>query len=180
MDQRHRIHLLMRSVGAISQMRRATAVVALSLTLGVLVLGCASDSDSATAASSTTVTPATVAASSAKPESSLLLDKQPSTVLDQLVTYPSGAQAQISSAVLTFAPGASTGLHRHDTPLYVYVLEGTITVTYDGGVVKEYTAGHAILEAVGTAHNGANLTDAPVKLLVVNIGAEGMVNTVSL
>jgi hypothetical protein len=29
-------------------------------------------------------------------------------------------------------------------------------------------------------YNGANLTDAPVKLLVVNMGAEGVANTVSL
>jgi quercetin dioxygenase-like cupin family protein len=158
-------------------MRRAGSVVALSIATAALVLGCSnsSASDSGTAATSTSIVTA-----AGKPESSVLLDKQSSTVLDQLLTYPSGAQAQISSAVLTFAPGALTGLHRHDTPLYVYVIEGTITVTYDGGVVKEYTAGHAILEAVGTAHNGANLTDAPVKLLVVNIGAEGIVNTVSL
>ena len=82
--------------------------------------------------------------------------------------------------MLTFAPGASTGLHKHDAPLYVYVLEGTITVTYEGGIVKNYSAGSAILEAVGTAHNGENRTDQTVKLLVVNMGAEGVTNTVSL
>jgi quercetin dioxygenase-like cupin family protein len=117
-----------------------------------------------------------VVSASTKPQSSPLLDKQTTTVLDQLLTYPSSGQAQVSSAVLTFAPGATTGMHRHDAPLYMYVLEGTITVTYEGGVVKEYSAGQAILEAVGTAHNGANLTDAPVKLLVVNMGAEGVAN----
>jgi len=47
-------------------------------------------------------------------------------------------------------------------------------------VLKAYSAGEAILEAVGTAHNGTNLTDAPVRLLVVNMGAEGVADTVSL
>lgn len=157
-------------------MRRTVAVLGLAL-IGLLAIGCSGGSDSDAAAPSTTTTAVAVPG---KPQSSPLLDKQSSTVLDQVLTYPGGSQAQVSSAVLTFAPGATTGLHRHDAPLYVYVLEGTITVTYDGGVVKEYTAGQAILEAVGTAHNGTNLTDAPVKLLVVNIGAEGVANTVSL
>jgi len=167
----------MPAMRTVSKMRRATPIAGLALGLGILLLGC-SDSPSSDTAATTTTTSAVV--TSSKPESSLLLDKQAQTVLDQLLTYPSVGQAQVSSAVLTFAPGATTGLHRHDAPLYVYVLEGTITVTYDGGVVKDYSAGQAILEAVGTAHNGTNLTDAPVKLLVVNMGAEGVANTVTL
>jgi quercetin dioxygenase-like cupin family protein len=143
------------------------------MALAVSLVGCSSDSSSST---STT----TAAATAGKPESSVVLNKQAQTVLDQLLQYPNGSQAQVSSAVLTFAPGASTGLHKHEAPLYVYVLEGTITVTYDGGIVKEYSAGSAILEAVGTPHNGENKTDKPVRLLVVNMGAEGVANSVTL
>jgi quercetin dioxygenase-like cupin family protein len=151
-------------------------VLALSLSLGLVAVGCSSDSS--TASSSTTAS--SVAATNGKPQSSVVLDKQAQTVLDQLLQYPIGTQAQVSSAVLTFAPGASTGLHEHEAPLYVYVLEGTITVTYEGGIVKEYSQGSAILEAMGVAHNGENKTDKPVRLLVVNIGAEGVANTVTL
>jgi len=149
--------------------------IALSLSLGLVAVGCSSDSSS-----STSTTTSTAAATNGKPQSSVVLDKQAQTVLDQLLQYPIGTQAQVSSAVLTFAPGASTGLHKHEAPLYVYVLEGTITVTYEGGIVKEYSQGSAILEAVGVAHNGENKTDKPVKLLVVNMGAEGVANTVTL
>jgi len=150
-------------------------VLALSLSLGLVAVGCSSDSSS-----SSSTTTSTAAATNGKPQSSVVLDKQAQTVLDQLLQYPIGTQAQVSSAVLTFAPGASTGLHKHEAPLYVYVLEGTITVTYEGGIVKEYSQGSAILEAVGVAHNGENKTDKPVKLLVVNMGAEGVANTVTL
>jgi quercetin dioxygenase-like cupin family protein len=150
-------------------------LIALAIAVGVLAAGCSSDSS--TAGSTTT---SSAPATGGKPQSSTILDKQAQTVLDQLLQYPTGSQAQVSSAVLTFAPGASTGLHKHEAPLYVYVLEGTITVTYDGGVVKNYSEGSAILEAVGTAHNGENRTDKPVKLLVVNMGAEGVANTVTL
>lgn len=151
--------------------------LALTLSLGLLSVGCSSGGASTDSAPSTAVT---AEAGSGKPEVSSVLDKQAQTVLDQLLQYPIGSQAQVSSAVLTIAPGVSTGLHKHDAPMYVYVLEGTITVTYEGGIVKEFTAGSAIIEAVGTAHNGENKTDTPVKLLVVNIGAEGVANTVTL
>lgn len=149
--------------------------IAAALTFGVVAIGCSSDSSS-----SSSTTTSTVAAASGKPQSSVVLDKQAQTVLDQLLQYPTGSQAQVSSAVLTIAPGVSTGLHKHDAPMYAYILEGTLTVTYEGGIVKEYSAGSAILEAVGTPHNGENKTDSPVKLLVVNIGAEGVANSVTL
>lgn len=153
-----------------------TLAVVLTFTAAVLLAGC-SDSNSAS-----TATTATSVASTAtgKPQVSTVLNKQAQTVLDQLLQYPSGTQAQVSSALLTIDPGVSTGLHKHDAPMYAYILEGTLTVTYEGGIVKEYSAGSAILEAVGTPHNGENKTDKPVKLLVVNIGAEGVANSVTL
>jgi len=155
------------------------AVRAFTLLLGLFLasvsLSCSDTSVSVNApeTTSTSTAPGVV-------ESSVLLDKQARTVLDQLLEYPTGSQAQVSSAILTLAPGVSTGLHKHDAPLYAYVLEGTLTVTYDGGIVKEFTPGSALLEAVGTAHNGENKTDQPVKLLVVNIGAEGVANSVKI
>lgn len=152
-------------------------ILALALSLGLLAVGCSSGSDSmyATTSSSTTT-----AVGSSKPQVSSILDKQAQTVHDQLLQYPTGSQAQVSSAILTIAPGVSTGLHKHDAPMYAYILEGTLTVTYDGGIVEEYTAGSAILEAVGTPHNGENKTDKPIKILVVNMGAEGVANSVTL
>ena len=92
-------------------------LIALAITVGVLAAGCSSDSS--TSGSSTT----TVAATTGKPESSVVLNKQAQTVLDQLLQYPSGSQAQVSSAILTIAPGVSTGLHKHDAPMYAYILE---------------------------------------------------------
>ena len=159
--------------------RRSFRLVAALLTLstGLLLVGC-SGSDSTATSSTTTTT--TASSAPGKPQVSTVLNKQAQTVLDQLLQYPTGSQAQVSSALLTIDPGVSTGLPKHDAPMYAYILEGTLTVTYEGGIVKEYSAGSAILEAVGTAHNGENKTDKPVKLLVVNIGAEGVANTVTL
>ncbi len=155
-------------------------LIALTIALGVLAAGCSSDSSTSGSSTPTSTPTSTAAGTTGKPQSSVVLNKQAQTVLDQLLQYPSASQAQVSSAILTIAPGVSTGLHKHDAPMYAYILEGTLTVTYEGGIVKEFSAGSAILEAVGTPHNGENKTDKPVKILVVNIGAEGVANSVTL
>jgi quercetin dioxygenase-like cupin family protein len=155
---------------------RALRTFSVVVAFGILTLAGCSSTPASSSQSSTTST----AVANGKPQSSVVLDKQAQTVLDQLLQYPSASQAQVSSAILTIAPGVSTGLHKHDAPMYAYILEGTLTVTYEGGIVKELSAGSAILEAVGTPHNGENKTDKPVKILVVNIGAEGVANSVTL
>jgi quercetin dioxygenase-like cupin family protein len=109
-----------------------------------------------------------------------LLKAAETTILGQPIAYPSALPAQVSSSILTVPPGVETGWHFHSAPMYAYILEGTLTVTYEtdaGTVEKVYHAGEAIMEAVGTHHNGANMTSTPVRVLVVNMGAEGVANT---
>lgn len=125
----------------------------------------------------------TVAGYAGEISSSVLLDAEARTVLDQLIEYPDTGETEITSAIVEIPPGASTGMHYHEVPLYVFVIEGTVTVTYDtedGDVVKQYSKGEAVLEAIGTHHEGRNDGDSPVKLLVVYIGADGSTPTVSL
>jgi len=109
-----------------------------------------------------------------------LLDKQETTVLDQPLAYPTQQPAQVTSAIITLLPGQETGPHRHEVPLYAYVLAGTVTVEYDGGVAKTYPEGTAFMEAIGTQHNGRNLGTTTVRILVTFMGAEGANNTVKL
>lgn len=142
---------------------------------GVLLLsGCAS-----TPAPAPTPT-LTASAAAAEITSTSLLTQAAADVLGQVLTYPSASQAQVSSSIITIPVGMETGLHQHDAPMFAYVLEGELTVSYDGGVTNTYSAGEAIMEAVGTPHNGTNTGTVPVKVLVVNIGADGVANTVKL
>ena len=148
---------------------RSFTAVALTMALGVSLAGC---SMAATPAS----TPSPVATISASP----LLKAAETTILDQLISYPNVGPAQVSSTILTIPPGVATGWHFHDAPMYAYILEGTLTVTYEtesGEVEKVYRAGEAIVEAVGTHHNGVNNSTSPVRVLVVNMGAEGVANS---
>lgn len=108
----------------------------------------------------------------------VLLEAQELTTLDQPIAYPKKTPAQISSVIVTLEPGQETGWHRHRVPLYVYILEGTVSVEYDAGVVKQYSAGTAFMEAEDVWHNGTNAGEDTVRILTVYMGAEGAKNTV--
>ncbi len=116
----------------------------------------------------------------ATPGVEVLLSKAMATTLGQPLAYPEATPAQLTSSILTLAPGQQTGWHLHEAPLYFYVMSGRVEVSYEGGVTKTYEAGTAVVEALGTPHNGRNPGATDTVILVVNIGAEGVPNTVTL
>ncbi len=97
------------------------------------------------------------------------------TVIDQQISYPEGTP-KVTAAIVTIPPGGETGWHLHEVPLYVYILEGEVTVDYGEKGVKVLKQGESILEAEDWAHNGMNKTDKPLRILAVYIGAEGTDN----
>ena len=97
------------------------------------------------------------------------------TVIDQQIAYPEGTP-KITAAIVTIPPGGETGWHLHRVPLFVYILEGEVTVDYGSKGVKVVKAGDTMLEAVDWAHNGMNKTDKPLRILAVYMGAEGVAN----
>ncbi len=102
-------------------------------------------------------------------------------VLGAPIAWPEG-EAQLTSAIVTMQPGQGTGLHRHLAPLFAWVLEGEITVSYRdaAGTVRTYRAGEALVEAHEVPHSGVVTGEVPLRLLVVFAGAEGVENTIPL
>lgn len=100
------------------------------------------------------------------------------TILGQPIVYFSSTTAEVGSTIVTLQPGEDTGWHHHNAPLYAYILEGTVTVDYADEGIRTYEAGTAFMEAIGTSHVGRNEGDEQVRILVVNLGAEGVENTV--
>jgi quercetin dioxygenase-like cupin family protein len=122
-------------------------------------------------------------ATSGEISSEVLLDKENMTILEEAFAYPVTENPEVSSSIITLPPGAQTGWHLHEAPMYAYILEGTLEVTYTvNGVEKTnvYKKGEAIMEGLNTPHNGVNNTDSPVKVLVVNIGSPDAKNSVKL
>ncbi len=100
------------------------------------------------------------------------------TTIGQPFEYPEG-QAKITGAIVTMQPGQKTGWHKHEAPLFAYILEGEITVDYGPNGTKTYKTGDSFVEAFESEHNGQNTGDGITRILAVFAGAEGTPNTVS-
>lgn len=99
------------------------------------------------------------------------------TILGEPFAYPAG-KAKLTGAVIAMAPGQETGWHTHGVPLAGMVLEGELTVDYGEKGKRTYKAGDALVESMGTPHNGANLGSTQMRLFAIYIGAEGVANSI--
>lgn len=94
------------------------------------------------------------------------------------IAYPATDSAEVTALRVDIGPGGETGRHMHLYPAFVYVLEGSIDVEIEGGMVHGYKAGESFLEATNTWHNGKNRRSVPARLLVVFAGVRGRPNLV--
>lgn len=152
---------------------RVTGLLATVAAAALMLGACGGGSDEPAAPAS-----GSASAAAATEGREVLLEAQELTTLDQSIAYPKKTPAQVSSYITTLEPGQETGWHRHRVPLFVYVLEGAVSVEYDAGVIKEYPAGSAFMEAEEVWHNGTNTGDDAVRILTVYMGAKGAKNTV--
>jgi len=88
------------------------------------------------------------------------------TVAGEKVTFPK-ENPSVRAIEITMGPGEVTGWHQHHTPLFAYVLEGEITVTYEEIGKKVYRKGDGLLEAMNVTHRGENTGAKPAKILAV-------------
>lgn len=86
--------------------------------------------------------------------------------------YPTG-QAEITGMIVEIKPGAETGWHLHAVPSFGMVLEGELEVQLKDGKTKLLKSGEALAEVVNTLHNGRNVGNSPVKLIVFYAGVAG-------
>jgi quercetin dioxygenase-like cupin family protein len=101
------------------------------------------------------------------------------TITGQPIVVPPNPEVRV--ATVTFAPGARLPVHKHPYPHYVYVLEGTLSVTnVDTGEKFDLKQGTFFAEMIDTWHYGENKTAAPVKLLVIDqVPAGTRTNTIA-
>lgn len=103
--------------------------------------------------------------------------KTPSSWDGQPIAYPAGT-AEITGMLIEIAPGGESGWHLHPVSSFGYILEGELEVHLKNGTVKHLKAGDAVAEVVNTLHNGRNVGDVPVKMIVFYTGAVGQALTV--
>ena len=108
----------------------------------------------------------------------VLLDKSEGTVTKQPLFYPAGRQAQVTSLIITLAPGEAVKEHMHPIPLYGYILDGELTITYEKEAPLTFNKGEAFIEAVNTWHYGKNTGTEPTRILAVFMGAKDLPNVI--
>lgn len=102
------------------------------------------------------------------------------TVVGETIRYPTIGPAQVTAAIVTLAPGASTIVHKHGVPLFAYILDGELTVDYGPHGKRTYGKGTAFMEAMDVAHFGVNTDRGPVRILAVYLGAQGAENVIAV
>jgi len=103
--------------------------------------------------------------------------KTQDTWYGQEIIYPEG-KAEMTGVVIEMAPGGETGWHMHPVPSVGYVEEGEIEVHFKNGDIKHLKTGESAAEAVNVYHNGRNVGDVPVKLVIFYVGTPGIKLTV--
>lgn len=101
------------------------------------------------------------------------------TIIGQTIVYPEGP-AKVTAEIITMWPSQETGWHRHDAPLFAYILEGQLKVDYGNDGKRTYNTGDSFVEALDSPHNGRNSGSGPVRILAVFAGAVGVMNTVMI
>jgi len=98
-----------------------------------------------------------------------LLKTSTSTIGEPL-HYPDGAPS-IRTVVVTIQPGETTSKHHHASPVFIYMLEGEVSVEYDGHGKRTYRAGDAFMEAMAAPHAATNVGKTPVRILATFLEA---------
>jgi quercetin dioxygenase-like cupin family protein len=102
-----------------------------------------------------------------------VVKKSSTTASGQKIEYPVTSTPEVTALLVEIPSGKETGWHQHPIPVYAYVLSGVLTVEMGNGGKQEYREGEAIFETVHTPHNGKNLGEEMVRLIVFYTGEEG-------
>jgi quercetin dioxygenase-like cupin family protein len=97
----------------------------------------------------------------------------PAATVAELITKDliSAPGQEVLMLTVTYVPGGSSLPHRHDAQVFVYVLEGAITMQLKGGAPVTLRAGQSFYEGPGDIHQvSANASRTlPAKILVVMV-----------
>jgi quercetin dioxygenase-like cupin family protein len=99
------------------------------------------------------------------------------TAIGQPLVLPA-QNPQVVVTTMEIAPGAKLARHMHPFARYAYVLQGEVTVEYEGGQRQTFRTGEFIVEAIGIWHFGTNTGAVPLRLLVIDQVEAGKSNTI--
>jgi quercetin dioxygenase-like cupin family protein len=99
--------------------------------------------------------------------------KSDTTSIGQRIVYPTFAHDEVTISRVTIPPGKSTGWHKHNFPVFAYVVQGTLTVEVENHGPIQFGEHSSFSEVVDTFHNGMNKGKENVVLLAFFMGEKG-------
>ncbi len=102
--------------------------------------------------------------------------RSPPTVVDLMTRELSGVPHKEALMItVTYLPGGASLPHRHDAQVFVYVLEGAMTMQVDGSAPVTLEPGQTFYEGPNDVHRiSANASHtAPAQILVFMIKDKG-------
>lgn len=99
--------------------------------------------------------------------------KTDTTSIGQKITYPEFADPAVTMLKITIPPGKSTGWHKHNIPVFAYVVKGTLTVELEDHREMKFKEESTFAEMRDTYHNGKNMEDSDLVLIAIYMGGKG-------
>ena len=96
------------------------------------------------------------------------------TIAGEPLAYLATPSPEVSSSIMSIAPGATTHWMTHPAP--IYVLEGALTVEFAEGAPRDFRAGQGFLQSRTKWHRGRNDGPGPARFLAVFFGAKDVPN----
>ncbi len=99
--------------------------------------------------------------------------KTDTTSIGQKIVYPQFINDEVSIVKVTIPPGKSTGWHKHNFPVFAYVLQGTLTVEIENRKPFQFATNSSFSEVINILHNGLNYGKEDVILIAFFMGEKG-------
>ena len=89
------------------------------------------------------------------------------------LVYPKVEQPEVTVSKIVMPKGARTGWHKHNHPLFAYILKGELTVYRKKADPLIYKEGDAVSELVEEFHEGVNEGEEEAILVAFYLGGDG-------
>lgn len=92
--------------------------------------------------------------------------------MGQKIVYPQVKDAEVTMMKITFSPGETTGWHKHDIPVFSYIIKGTLTVETEDHKITEFKENSCFAESYNIYHKGTNKGETDLVVFVIYLGGD--------
>lgn len=99
--------------------------------------------------------------------------KTDTTSIGQKIQYPDFEEDEVTISKITIPSGESTGWHKHEFPVFAFILKGILTVEFENNKTLQFKENSSFAEVINTFHNGINKGKEDVVLIAFFMGGKG-------